>query len=447
MNRLILGQITAWKEQKTRKPLLLLGARQVGKTHLLKQAGATLFERYHYFDLEEQKKPLETVFNESSLTPDDIIDKLSFISGVPFNKEADLLILDEIQAVPRALTALKYFQEHQTPAFVAAAGSNLGVALGKEPFPVGKVEHLEMFPMTFQEFLSGTGNPAALEFIRNFDGKATDDVYHQRLFELLKIYFVTGGLPEVISKWIEHAGEKLTGFREVRRLQNQLLFHYLSDFSKYSGPVNARHIERIFKSVPGQLSMMQDGKAPKFRFRDVISQGPRSYETLADPIDWLVKAGLVFKTGFTDHPSIPLSAAVAENRFKLFMFDIGLLGAMVGLPPEAIQLYDYGSYKGFFAENFALQELNAQGFRQTATWAGKTAEIEFLLDVNGRVIPVEVKAGVNTKAKSLHAFIEKYRPLYGVKFTGNKFGFSESLRIYNYPLYMISRFPGLCPVP
>ncbi len=443
MKRKIESRLLQWKNKKSRKPLLLQGARQVGKTYVLENFAKNQFNHSHYFDLEELKTDLAPIFIDSSLDPKQLIDKLSFVSGKSINIKKDILILDEIQAIPRAITALKYFSRHMSGLAVAAAGSNLGVAHSEEPFPVGKVEILHMCPMSFEEFLAGTGEEMALSFLENFKGGKTDDIYHRRLFDLLKKYFVTGGLPEVISQYTAGKEEPLEAFRAVRQLQKQLLLHYESDFSKYAGSTNSRHIQRVFRAIPLQLSNTQDKKSKKFKFKDIISKGYRSYDDLADPIEWLVKAGLALKVNTNLHPSIPVMAGAKENSFKLFLFDIGLLGAMINLKPESILRYDYGSYKGYFAENFVLQELCSYGLDKIVTWYGRTSEIEFVLEINESIIPVEVKAGFNTKAKSLQAFINKYNPVYAVKFTGNKFGCDRQKRIFNYPLYMILKFPEL----
>jgi len=416
----------------------------VGKTYVLQDFSKKEFSNSHYFDLEELKADLAPIFDDSPLNPKQLIDKLSFVSGRSINIEEDILILDEIQAIPRAITALKYFFQHMGELAIAAAGSNLGVMHSDEPFPVGKIEILHMYPMNFEEFLAGTGEEMALSFLKDFKGGKTDDLYHRRLFDLLKGYFVTGGLPEVISQYTANKDEPLEAFRGVRQLQKQLFFHYERDFSKYAGATNSRHIERIFRAIPLQLANTQDEKSKKFKFKDVVSRGYRSYEDLADPIEWLTKAGLALRVNTNLHPSIPVMAGAKENSFKLLLFDIGLLGAMTGLSPESILRYDYSSHKGYFAENFVLQELRSYGLNRIVTWSGRTSEIEFVLEIDGKIIPVEVKSGVNTKAKSLQAFISKYNPSYSIKFTGNKFGFERQKRIFNYPLYMISKFAELC---
>jgi len=398
MKRHIEKELIRWKNQKNRKPLLLQGARQVGKTYVLQDFGRKQFNTFHYFDFEELKNDLSFVFETSSLNSKELINKLSFISGKSIDIKKDILILDEIQSIPRAITALKYFYQEMQELAVAAAGSNLGVAHSHEPFPVGKVEILQMYPMNFEEFLAGTGENMALSFLRNFQGGKTDDIYHRRLFDLLKTFFVTGGMPEAVN---------------------------------------------LYRAIPLQLSGTQNKKSKKFIFKDVISKGYRSYDDLADPVEWLVKAGLALKVSTNLHPSLPLMAGTKENSFKLFLFDTGLLGSMINLTPESILRYDYGSYKGYFAENFVLQELFSRGVDTVVSWSGRTSEIKFVLEIDGKIIPAEVKAGINTKAKSLMAFINKYNPEYSIKFTGNKFGFDRQNRIYNYPLYMISQFPDL----
>ena len=443
MKRLIEKQLIDWKNKENRKPLLLQGARQVGKTYVLQKFGNEAFRNTHYFDLEALKTELGPLFQDASLHPKLIMDGLSFVSGQSINIENDLLVLDEIQSIPRAVTALKYFNQHMKPLAVVAAGSNLGVIHGEEAFPVGQVEMLSMYPMNFEEFLLGTDEPQAVKFLEQFQGEKTGEPYHRKLFHLLKTYLITGGMPEVIREYHRQKEKPLEAFQAARHTQNQLLLHYVRDFSKYAGAANSRHIERIFEAIPLQLSNTHNKQSKKFIFKDVISKGYRSYEALADPIEWLVKAGLAFKVPLNGHPAIPLLAGASENHFKLFLFDIGLLGAMTRLSPERIIQYDYGTYKGYFAENLVLQELISHGFPHLVTWSGKTSEIEFVLELDGNLIPIEVKAGMNTKAKSLLVFIDKYTPVYSLKFTGSKYGYDSHKRIYNFPLYLISRFPEL----
>ncbi len=437
MERLIEEKLVQWKENKYRKPLLLLGARQVGKTFIIKEFAKKKFPRYHYFDFEELKHEIALVFDNTSIKPKNIIDKLSFVAGDPIDVETDLLIFDETQAVPRAITSLKYFYEKMPQLALIAAGSNLGVTLSDSPFPVGKVECLTLYPMNFEEFLLGLGEDIAYNYIKNHPKNESDEFYHNKLFVLLLQYFVVGGMPESIKVFSEHRKEGLQAYRNVRETQKQLLLHYERDFSKYAGVTNSRHIERIFSSIPSQLSQMHEKHVKKFKFKDVISKGFRRYEDLADPIDWLVKAGLTLKVNLIEHPLTPLQSGTKENSFKLYFFDIGLLGAINRLLPETILNYDYGSYKGYFAENFVLQELYSYELQTVVTWLGRTSEIEFVIEIDGVNVPVEVKAGTNTKAKSLLTYINKYHPEYAIKFSGKKFSVNNKLSVINVPLYQI----------
>jgi len=437
MKRHIEIKLNKWKESKKRKPLLLHGARQIGKTFVLKEFACKKFKHAHYFDLEEGKVELEKIFND--LKPTEIINKLSFISGKSINIQNDILIFDEIQAIPRAISSLKYFNQEIPELAVTACGSNLGIAVTDESFPVGNVECLTMYPMNFLEFLEGINEDIAVRFLKSFDGEVLEDIYHNRFFDLLKKYFIIGGMPEAIMIYKANKRDLTTAFIEVRKYQKQLLIHYANDFSKYSGAVNSRHIERIFNSVPAQLSRTQQGNSKKFKFKNVISNGFRTYDDLANPIDWLVKTGLIFKINIVEHPIIPLFSGITQNSFKLFFFDVGVLGAAVGLEPNKIMLYDYGTYKGYFAENFILQELSSYNCAGLVSWMGRTSEVEFLMQNKEEIIPVEVKAGTNTKAKSLQAYIAKYQPEYSVKFTGKKYGHDKK-NTFSFPLYMVSVF-------
>lgn len=440
MKRDIVKQILTWQQRATRKPLILQGARQVGKTYILKKHAQENFPNIHYFDLEKLRNELTTIFNGKTLDPHEIIKKLEFISNMTIDINNDVVIFDELQAIPRAITSLKYFCEDMPQLAIMTAGSNLGVVLADAPFPVGKVECITMYPMTFLEFLQGTNETAAYKFINNFNrNNNIEDFYHSKFLELLKNYFITGGLPEVVDVYRAKKDNLLEAFREVRYLQDQLILQYERDFSKYSGITNARHIERVFSAVPSQLSAASDKTSPKFKFKDVISKGFRSYEALADPIDWLVKAGLIIKLPIIEHPTTPLKYAINENRFKLMMFDIGILGAMVKLSPQAIMNHNYGSYKGYFVENFILCELTGYGYDTIMNWQGRTSKVEFLIETSqGKIIPIEVKAGTNTKAKSLAAYITKYSPNLALKFTAKKYGATGL--IHTYPLYMVSNF-------
>ncbi len=439
MKRTIFSRLVEWKHAPRRKPLLLKGARQVGKTYILKHFGEKNFARCHYINFEEDES-LAGIFN-GNLDPRRIVQELSFHLNSSINLEHDLLIFDEIQACPRAITSLKYFQEDLPEFPVCTAGSLLGLQLGQSSFPVGKVDYLHMNPMSFEEFLTASGEDRYVELIR---GLGVDDpipeMAHERLWTQLKIFFITGGLPEIVQLYVDLKDNLFDALQSVRRRQADLIRDYLADIAKHSGKQNAMHIERIWKNTPGQLARELDGSASKFRFKGVVP-GVHTYAKLVGAIDWLETAGLIIKVQIVNSGGIPFSAYARENRFKLFFFDVGLLGAISGLPPKNIWDYDYGSYKGYFAENFVAQEFRFAGCRSLYSWKKNTAEVEFLREENGRVLPVEVKSGRVTQAKSLKVYAEKYNPEYRTIMSARNLKIDRKNRIHHYPLYMASRFP------
>ncbi len=242
---------------------------------------------------------------------------------------------------------------------LCSAGSLLGLQLSDGSYPVGKVDMLHLYPMTFTEFLGGIGDKYGLEYLYDIDtNKRVGDLAHQHLWQRLKQYFITGGLPEAITTFIEHQDSLFTAFQLVREKQDVLIQNYYSDIAKHSGKVNAMHIDRTWRSVPAQLSKSQDSSTSRFKFKGIIP-GVNRYSQLINVIDWLKAAELVIGTPVIDTIRQPLSAYARENFFKLMMFDVGALGAMSGLEPKLIYDYDYGSYKGYFAENFVAQQLIA----------------------------------------------------------------------------------------
>lgn len=437
MRRDIWNQLIAWKKKKDRKPLVLKGARQVGKTYILRAFGKEHFSRAHYLNFEKYKQ-LDKIF-QGDLIPKNILQDLGLYLGTSIDKENDLMIFDEIQNVPRALTSLKYFQEEIPELAICSAGSLLGVQMSDESFPVGKVEFLHMFPMSFEEFLRGAGNNELFEFLRGRkEPESIPDIVHGRLWEQLKIYFIVGGLPEIVKTFAEYKSDLFIALEKVREKQNNLLLTYIADIAKHSGKQNAMHIERLWRNVPAQLAREQDGSAGKFRFKGVIP-GIKRYSQLAGSIDWLVSAGLIVKAHIVNSGQLPFSAHIAENTFKLYVFDVGLLGALSELPFKSIIDYGYGSYKGYFAENFAAQEFICSGVRGLYCWKERTAEVEFLREINGDVLPVEIKSGWVTQAKSIKVFAQKYHPRCRVILSANNLSLDSSNKVYRYPLYLASR--------
>jgi predicted AAA+ superfamily ATPase len=439
MKRTIYKQLLDWKHSTDRKPLLLKGARQVGKTYLLEEFGRNEFQNTIYLNFEKNKS-LAKIFS-FDLDPKRILSEIALHFKKKINIEHDLLIFDEIQACPEALTSLKYFCEELPSAHVACAGSLLGVYLSPVSYPVGKVDKLYMHPMSFGEFLLALGDEELYVFLEKLTMQSTiSDYVHEYLWERLKCYFVVGGLPEVVALYVKHRKDSFVAFEKTRQKQRDLIDDYYADIAKHSGKVNAMHIKRIWQSVPEQLASTQDGSAKKFKFREAV-KGVDRYSKLADAIDWLENAGLIIKIHIVSESKIPLKAYKKENSFKLVLFDVGILGAMCDLDPATILAQDYGSYKGFFAENYVAQAFTYKDPQELYAWEGKTSEIEFVRQHNSSLIPYEVKSGWVTQSKSLKVYQERYHPDYRVILSAKQMIIDLIHHIHHYPLYLASYLP------
>lgn len=418
---------------------MLKGVRQVGKTYSLKDFGQHYFPKYHYVNFEEDKQ-VSKIF-EQDLNPRRILHELSFHLDSAVDIEKDLVIFDEIQACPSALTSLKYFNEQFPQLAVCSAGSLLGLYFGVGSFPVGKIDYLEMYPLTFAEFLLGIDELRAYEYLIECRlDTVLPEVVHSRLWELLKIYFVTGGLPDVVSLYRDNKDNLYNALHSVREKQQTLILGYEADMAKHSGKQNSMNINRLWKNIPSQLAREQNGSASKFKFKDVIP-GIKGYARLAGIINWLSTAGLIIKTPIIEKASLPLSAFTNENSFKLYLFDVGVLGALSRLTPKTILDYDYGSYKGYFAENFAAQEFTAGGVAELFCWRETTAEVEFVREIDGKLFPIEIKSGWATRTKSLNEFDRKYAPDYRIVMSARNLKINVERKLHYYPLYLASRFP------
>jgi len=437
MKRALMDQLDVWRTRVTRKPLLLEGARQVGKTYLLEQFGAERFRTCHRFDFAEEPG-LASIF-DPDLRPERLLRDLGLARDTDIDPQRDLVVLDEIQRCPKALASLKYFAEKMPEAFVCGSGSLLGLGLSDDLFPVGKTEHLHLHPMTFREFLTGMGCEKLEEAWTSMSVHSPlPELIHRKLWEHFKYYLVTGGLPEVVDTFRKSFDRLAEAFARVRDLQKGLIADYLNDIAKHSGKLESIRVEAVFRNVPVQLARETTG-VHKFVFRGVLPTASR-YSTLEGPIAWLLKAGLIHKVSISGQAELPLDASANERRFKLYLFDVGLLGAMLELAPRTIFSYDYGHYKGYFAENAVLMELVARWQTVPHCWQSNTSEIEFLLDVDGEVVPIEVKAGINAKAKSLNVFREKYQPTRTLLLTAGPAKMLGRGRAH-LPLYLAARFP------
>jgi len=419
MKRSATEYLIDWKNRKDRKPLVIKGARQVGKTWLLKEFGKKNFQNCHYFDFEKEKSRWLPVF-ENDIDPKTVLKNISLILNRRIDPQNDILIFDEIQNIPRAITSFKYFQDEMPEAAVISAGSLLGIILSDESFPVGKVEFFNLRPMSFKEFLVNYGNDLLLEgYEEAWLKKGISEALHTKLTEVLREYLITGGMPEAAGYFLSNRKEAGV-YETIRKKQKDLLSTYQADFSKHAGKVNSVHISSVYQNVPVQLAANIDDSVKRFKFKEAV-KGKKGYSELSGPIDWLVNAELIIKVPICNRAELPLKAFVKDNIFKLYYNDIGLLGAGLDLPPSAILLDDYGMNKGYFMENFAAQELYRTTDRPLYAWNERNSEIEFIITDGKNIIPVEVKSGIRTKAKSLQQYIIKYNPEKAYILSGSKF--------------------------
>jgi predicted AAA+ superfamily ATPase len=413
MNRLLLDTLLHWKRRSSRKPLLLDGARQTGKTYLLRELLGGNFDRVMHIDF--LRSPQAASAFEGSLDPKDVLSALEILTGQAFDAATDLLILDEIGECQRAVTSLKFFAEQLPEAYIAASGSNIGL-LGS--FPVGKVEQHCVRPLSFREFLWAQDDPLVY---RAFNDRASSAAAHLKLFDQLTNYYFTGGMPEAVATWLALRDKSLLNrTKAVSQVHENLVEGYRRDFGKYAGKINAQLIDAVFTAVPSQISSVLDESVKRFRFKD-IAAGRSRYADFESAIVWLHRCRLSLKNyPIEGHPQSPLLAQRKENRVKLFLFDVGLLNHMLTSSYLEIKKQNY-MFKGFVAENFVQQELAALGHEPSFSWADARAEIEFLLtDAQGRIFPVEVKSGARTRARSLQSYITKCRPHRTIKLIGGR---------------------------
>ena len=422
MKRKMYDKLAEWKKGEKRKPLFLMGARQVGKTYLLKEFGEKEFKNVVYLSLDVEKARFETIF-EDTIEPSELIEKIEILKNIKITPEDTLLIFDEIQEIPRAMTALKYFCEEAPEYFVAASGSFLGVALAQgTSFPVGKVEILELEPLDFEEFLEATGNE---RFLRTLEKKEEIKLFADKFEKIFRQYLVVGGMPEAVKSFVENQD-----FSEVDKIQNAILLAYLNDISKHTDNTTAVRIHQVWNSLVEQFGRRNG----KFMF-GLIRDGARAREyELA--IQWLVDCRIVRKVeNIKVGDKLPLKAYADGNAFKLYFLDIGLFRHLAGLSGEVILDDDaiFKEFSGLFAEQFVLQQMS-QDFEMFYWDSDANAEVDFVTEIDGKVVPIEVKSGKNVKAKSLRVFREKYEPKIAVRFS--LLDFEENGGLVNIPIYL-----------
>ncbi|HPE95278.1 MAG TPA: ATP-binding protein [Bacillota bacterium] len=429
MERKIIAELVRWKDKKNRKPLVLKGVRQCGKTYILKEFGSRYYESVAYFNFEETDA-LKTVFEKDYDTAR-ILFELGMYYGKTIYPDNTLIILDEIQECGRAITSLKYFCENAPEYHIICAGSLLGVAIHEnQSFPVGKVDFLTLYPMSFSEFLRACGSNTLADFVEGFNKeKELPAIISEKLETFLRQYYVTGGMPEVVASW-----STVHDISEVEEIQRAILDSYQLDFVKHAPVKDFPKLSAIWQSIPEQLSK----ENTKFIFGQV-KKGWRAKD-LEDALQWLTGAGLVYKVCHIEKPNIPLSAYADSSAFKLYLADVGLLRKLSKLPYEVIldTTPNYREFKGSMTENFVLCELVKNVDETAYYWtSGNLAEVDFVIQCGAEIVPIEVKSERNVKARSLAEYRKKYEPRYSIK-TSMKSDVNGN-EILNIPLYLVGR--------
>ena len=429
MQRNAIQALINWKADEDRKPLVLKGARQVGKTWLMKEFGQKFYDNYVYFNFDEEDE-LRSVF-EVNKNPGRIIELLSMIAGEKIFPEKTLIIFDEIQECPEALNTLKYFKEKANEYHIIAAGSLLGTLLSQpKSYPVGMVNLLNIYPLTFDEFLQAT-DPSLYGYYTSIKkDQAIEEIFHNRLTEAYNYYLIIGGMPECVSSWVKHKDPA-----KVAQIQHELIEVYENDFSKHNGKVNIGRILMVFRSIVSQLAKANE----KFMY-GAVREGGRARD-FEEAIEWLVSAGMlnrVYNVSKTEHP---LSAFDKQDQFKLFVFDTGLLKHMAGIDNSAILLKNDYQFKGPLTENYILQQLRSQFEVEPRYYSTKNSEIDFVIQYGTEIIPVEAKGGEDKSAPSFKKYVTEHNPQYALRFS--KRGYRKDGAITNIPLYLACKTKDL----
>lgn len=429
MKRNAILKLVQWKNSPERKPMVLRGARQVGKTWLMKEFGQNYYDNYVYFNFDEEDE-LKSIF-ETNKNPHRIIELLSMISDEKIEPEKTLIIFDEIQECPEALNTLKYFKEKANEYHVITAGSLLGTLLAKpKSYPVGMVNLLDIYPLTFDEFLNAidSGLYAYYESIQK--EQVIEQIFHQRLLDAYNYYLIIGGMPECVSSWIKYKDPTM-----ISRIQRELVEVYENDFSKHNGKVNSGRILMVFRSIVAQLAKPNE----KFMY-GAVREGARARD-FEEAIEWLVSAGMLNRVYNVSKMEHPLSAFDKLDQFKLFMFDTGLLKQMAGVDNSAILLKTDYQFKGPMTENYVLQQLKGQFEVEPRYYSDKNGEIDFLVQNKMEIIPIEVKGGEDRSANSFKTYVANNAPQHAYRFS--KRGYRKDGGFTNLPLYLVRKTKDL----
>lgn len=428
MERNVLEELKHWKQSEWRKPLVIQGARQVGKTWIMREFGRREYQHTAYLSFVDT--PHAASIFEGGYDVEGVMQAISLMTGVPVEPGNTLVVLDEIQECERALNALKFFRENAPQYHIMAAGSLLGVAVRQRQmsFPVGQVDFLHLHPLNFREFLAALGEENLVETLENANEKLLR-VIHGKLVNRLKEYLYVGGMPEVVSIYA-----RSRDFSEVRRIQLQIIQGYENDFSKYTAPRDVPRIHAVWNSVPIQLAR----ENRKFVYK-YLGEGARARE-YEMAVEWLILCGLLHRVRRISKPGVPLAAYESPNAFKLYGIDCGLLGAMARLDSRSMVENNaiFEEFKGALTEQFVLQELLSSTDWKLAYWEPENgmAEVDFVAQAGNEIIPIEVKAGVNLRARSLASYRARYEPTVSLRSSLAPLEYNSGL--WNIPLYLVS---------
>ena len=427
MERKIVKKLTVWKNNPRRKPMILSGARQVGKTYSLLSFGKDQYNNTVYLNMEDSRE-IQMVF-ERDLKPERILRELSALSGQNIIPGNTLVIFDEIQSCERALTSLKYFCENAPEYHIAAAGSLLGIAVNRNEysFPVGKVDMLMLYPLDFEEFLTATGNATLPGLIQESFSDYSPFSLHETALDLYKIYLYVGGMPQAVKEYAE-----TKDFNFVLACLKTINDAYIADMAKYASPLETARIMAAWASIPAQLSK----ENRKFQYK-TIKSGARAYE-YETPLDWLKFAGVIYKCVRATQGSMPLSACADFDSFKVYMMDTGLLCSKFGVAANVILAGapSFSGFKGALTENYICQALITNGFIPFYWSSPGKAELDFVFqDSQGNIIPLEGKSAENVKSKSLKQYISLYKPPYAIRVSAKNFGYENGVK--SIPLYAL----------
>lgn len=432
MQRLIrnaIQKLIEWKASEDRKPMVLKGARQVGKTWLMKEFGKNYYTNYVYFNFDEEEE-LKSIF-QSNKNPYRIVELLSMISEEKIIPGKTLIIFDEVQECSEALNSLKYFNEKANEYHVIAAGSLLGTLLAKpKSYPVGKVNLLDIYPMTYDEFLEAVDPNLYSYYVNIKKDQEIEEIVHNRLMEVFDYYLIIGGMPECVASWIKYKDPS-----RITKIQRELIEVYENDFSKHNGSVNSGRILMVFRSIVSQLAKANE----KFMY-GTVREGARARE-FEESIEWLVSAGMLNRLYNVSKMEHPLSAFDKLDQFKLFVFDTGLLKNMAGIDNSAILLKADYQFKGPLTENYILQQLKGQFDVEPRYHSDKNGEIDFVIQHGMEIIPVEAKGGGDKSAPSFKKYIAEHQPKNAIRFSRR--GYRRDGDFTNIPLYLAGKVKEL----